>query len=400
MTLARNIARRSIATTEAQLAAAQALGGALRPGVEGEGFRARSRRRSRRPGRSISPRAITSNISPRTPAAIAVSAAPASPAQSASASALVRAELRDIDARRRRSAPRARCSRRAWRGVASSAREATLLLVARRDFGASELIVAPEAPLGGAAARVEAFARRREAGEPLSRIEGRRAFWAHEFAITPDVLDPRAGHGNAGRGGARGDGAAAARGAARARFRRRLGGDTLRAARRNGRAPRGSGSTPARPPRRSRGANVDALGFAARAEIKVGRWGDGITGAFDVIVSNPPYIRTGDIAALAREVRDYDPQLALDGGADGLDAYRALARRLRDCSRRRGGFSWRLARAGGGCRDDPAAAGLEVTAAAAGFGGVERVVCGSSPSLRAAATFESDAVQYRGFPLV
>jgi release factor glutamine methyltransferase len=49
-----------------------------------------------------------------------------------------------------------------------------------------------------------------------------------------------------------------------------------------------------------------------------------LTGSFDLIVSNPPYIRSVDIAGLAIDVREYDPLAALDGGADGLDAYRAL----------------------------------------------------------------------------
>ena len=49
-----------------------------------------------------------------------------------------------------------------------------------------------------------------------------------------------------------------------------------------------------------------------------------LSGGFDLIVSNPPYIRSADIAGLATEVRDHDPHRALDGGADGLDAYRAL----------------------------------------------------------------------------
>ena len=50
-----------------------------------------------------------------------------------------------------------------------------------------------------------------------------------------------------------------------------------------------------------------------------------LSGKFDLIVSNPPYIRSADIAGLAAEVRHHDPLLALDGGADGLDAYRAIA---------------------------------------------------------------------------
>ena len=57
-------------------------------------------------------------------------------------------------------------------------------------------------------------------------------------------------------------------------------------------------------------------------------WTDGIEGRFDVVVSNPPYIETAEIATLAPEVSDYDPMTALDGGADGLDAYRDLADRL------------------------------------------------------------------------
>lgn len=50
-----------------------------------------------------------------------------------------------------------------------------------------------------------------------------------------------------------------------------------------------------------------------------------LAGPFDIIVSNPPYVRSGDIAGLAPEVRDFDPRTALDGGTDGLDGYRALA---------------------------------------------------------------------------
>ena len=53
----------------------------------------------------------------------------------------------------------------------------------------------------------------------------------------------------------------------------------------------------------------------------------GVQGPFDLIVSNPPYVARGEIASLAPEVRDYDPALALDGGADGLDGYRAIAAR-------------------------------------------------------------------------
>jgi release factor glutamine methyltransferase len=72
-------------------------------------------------------------------------------------------------------------------------------------------------------------------------------------------------------------------------------------------------------------ANAEALGVAARASFIAAHWLDGIAGSFDLVVSNPPYIASGAIAELAPEVRLHDPKLALDGGADGLAAYRAIA---------------------------------------------------------------------------
>ncbi|HKU06925.1 MAG TPA: HemK/PrmC family methyltransferase, partial [Bradyrhizobium sp.] len=71
-------------------------------------------------------------------------------------------------------------------------------------------------------------------------------------------------------------------------------------------------------------ANAARLGLADRANFIRCDYALGLTGSFDLIVSNPPYIRSGDIASLAIEVRDHDPAKALDGGPDGLDAYRAL----------------------------------------------------------------------------
>src|SRR5262249_23054254 len=70
--------------------------------------------------------------------------------------------------------------------------------------------------------------------------------------------------------------------------------------------------------------NASRLGFAARAAFVVGNFGSPLVGEFDLVVANPPYIATGNIAALAPEVR-HDPLQALDGGSDGLDAYRAIA---------------------------------------------------------------------------
>lgn len=67
--------------------------------------------------------------------------------------------------------------------------------------------------------------------------------------------------------------------------------------------------------------NAQRHGLAARARFVETSWTDGVEGAFDLVVSNPPYIETGVIAALDPEVRDHEPHLALDGGPDGLGPY-------------------------------------------------------------------------------
>src|SRR5207244_990001 len=72
------------------------------------------------------------------------------------------------------------------------------------------------------------------------------------------------------------------------------------------------------------GDNAARLGLALRAEFTICDFNAPLPGAFDVVVSNPPYIASGDIAALPAEVR-HDPRRALDGGADGLDCYRTIA---------------------------------------------------------------------------
>ena len=82
--------------------------------------------------------------------------------------------------------------------------------------------------------------------------------------------------------------------------------------------------------------NIAAHGVAARARLHRGSWFQGIVGAFDVIVSNPPYIPTSDIVRLEPEVANYDPVLALDGGDDGLMAYRMIAADSQQYSRPEG----------------------------------------------------------------
>jgi release factor glutamine methyltransferase len=71
-------------------------------------------------------------------------------------------------------------------------------------------------------------------------------------------------------------------------------------------------------------ANAARLGLADRTRLLRTSWGQGLEPAFDLILANPPYIATADLASLEPEVAEHEPRLALDGGVDGTDAYRAL----------------------------------------------------------------------------
>jgi len=70
--------------------------------------------------------------------------------------------------------------------------------------------------------------------------------------------------------------------------------------------------------------NARKAGVADRAGFFAGSWGEAVARGFDLVLSNPPYIPRADIAGLAPEVRDWEPARALDGGADGFDAYRLM----------------------------------------------------------------------------
>ncbi len=208
-------------------------------------------------------------------------------------------------------------------GIDDPRREAGITLSAASGVAPIELIIAPQEPLGPAAARVEEFAARRMAGEPLSRIVGRREFWGIELMLSPQVLDPRPETETIVEAVLRlfrdrreeplrlldlGVGSGALLCALLSEFPR----------------ARGIGvdvSPGAADVARS---NIEACGLAGRAEIGLGDWTSGLKGPFDLIVSNPPYIATADLRGLPREVHDFDPRLALDGGFDGLGAYRTL----------------------------------------------------------------------------
>ena len=174
--------------------------------------------------------------------------------------------------------------------------------------------------------RTEAALRRALAHEPLSRIRGSREFWGFDFALSPETLDPRPETETVVE-------AVIARLTDRERPYRILdlgaGTGCLLVALLS-EYPRAEGLGIDRAFRAAVTArdNAARLGIAGRACFVVGDWATAVAGRFDAIVANPPYIASAEIAALPPEVRDFDPRLALDGGFDGLDAYRAIARDL------------------------------------------------------------------------
>jgi release factor glutamine methyltransferase len=173
--------------------------------------------------------------------------------------------------------------------------------------------------------RLESFARRRLKGEPVARILGHKEFWGLPLQLSSATLVPRPDTETVVE----------------------LALDLLRAAGTLDRPLRiadlgtGSGAIllallselPAaqgfatdisEAALQIAAANAAHAGLSGRTTFIACDYASGLPGLFDLIVSNPPYIRSADIAGLAMEVRDHDPLAALDGGADGLDAYRAL----------------------------------------------------------------------------
>lgn len=173
--------------------------------------------------------------------------------------------------------------------------------------------------------RVLAFAARRAEGEPVARITGSKGFWTLDLVLSPETLVPRPDTETV---------VAAA----------------LDRVRRDGRAGEpltvldlgtgsgaillallaelpqatGLGIDRAEGAARTARENARRHGLDDRARFAVGDWLAPVGARFDLVVSNPPYIPSAEITGLAVDVRSFDPDMALDGGADGLDAYRII----------------------------------------------------------------------------
>ncbi len=220
-------------------------------------------------------------------------------------------------------------------GLDTPQQDARFLLRGILKMDGAQLLSRSNLALGAEAAeRINEAARRRLAREPISRILGRREFYGRDFIVTPAVLDPRPDTEIVielaldlvrSRGLAEkalsiadigtGSGILITTLLAELPYARGLATDVsaeaLEVARRNAEA-HGVG---------------DRVRFVATSGLS------GCGGDFDLVISNPPYISTGEIAGLDRDVKDYDPGLALDGGDDGLHVYREIAQYISDLRR-------------------------------------------------------------------
>jgi release factor glutamine methyltransferase len=187
---------------------------------------------------------------------------------------------------------------------------------------------ARETLLPGAAARLEGAIARRLKREPVARITGCREFYGRSFVLGPDTLDPRPDTETL---------VDAALDIVRKKGWRDKPLKLLDLGTGTGcilvtllaELPHACGIGTDRSPGALAlaAANAARHGVAARASFVAADWLDAVAGRFDLILSNPPYLPQGEIAGLAVDVAAYDPRLALDGGPDGLHAYRRIAAR-------------------------------------------------------------------------
>lgn len=210
------------------------------------------------------------------------------------------------------------------------AAEARMLVCAAAGVGRLDFLRDPERRLDARSARsLEEMAARRLEREPVSRIIGRRGFWSLDLEVAPGVLDPRA------------DTETVVEAAVRLLIKRRddplriidLGtgsGAILCALLKEFPAATGVGLDASPDACAAARRNLTRCGLDSRADVIAGSWEHAVAGRFDLVASNPPYVESEVIPVLDPEVNRHDPILALDGGVDGLDAYRSIAMRLGD----------------------------------------------------------------------
>jgi release factor glutamine methyltransferase len=206
--------------------------------------------------------------------------------------------------------------------------DARLLVGAATQLDLTGLTLAAQRSLQhDEASRLAALAARRLKHEPVARILGEKEFWGLPLSLSADTLVPRADTETVVEAALE-----LVRSAGDPTEPLRIAdigtgsGAILLALLHELPTAKGVGTDISAGALRTAKANAERLGLGARASFVEGDYCDKLKGPFDLIVSNPPYVVRRDIDSLAREVRDYDPRRALDGGSDGLVAYRAMSR--------------------------------------------------------------------------
>jgi release factor glutamine methyltransferase len=211
--------------------------------------------------------------------------------------------------------------------VESPRLEARMLLAHAMGTTSDALLRDPRAPVPPeAAARFTELLRRRARHEPVAHLTGHRGFWTLDLAVSPATLIPRPDSETLIEAAL---GAFPERGVVRRVLDLGTGtGCLLLAALAEFPAAFGIGLD-LRPEAAALAArNARANGLADRAAFLAGSWAEALEGRFDLVLCNPPYIESGTLPTLDPEVARYEPATALDGGADGLDAYRAVTAAL------------------------------------------------------------------------
>ncbi|WP_448206041.1 peptide chain release factor N(5)-glutamine methyltransferase [Azospirillum sp. sgz302134] len=266
-------------------------------------------------------------------------------------------------------------------GIDTPELDARLLVEHALDLTRGDLFTKANEPVAEAdAARVMALVERRAAHEPVGRILGHREFWTLNLALNSDTLEPRPDTETVVEAVLK----AVPDPAAPLRLLDLGTGTGCILLALLAELPNATGLGVDLSPNAVAAATANAVrnGLNGRARFQAGNWGEGLDEAFDVVVSNPPYIPSADIATLAPEVREHDPRRALDGGADGLDAYRAIAAQLPGLLKPGGVTALEV---GQGQAQDVAGlladAGLAVDGIFRDLGGIDRCVMGRrSPS--------------------
>jgi release factor glutamine methyltransferase len=265
--------------------------------------------------------------------------------------------------------------------VAQARLDARLLLMAATGLGLEAVIRDPDAELSKAhAVHYAAMIARRIAHEPVSRILGWREFWSMEFEITPDTLDPRADSETL-------IGAALGLIHDRNHPLRILdigtgSGCLLLALLSELPRAQGTGFDISQSALDVAFRNAERLGFAERAnfiscDVRSAGWAAQLTGPFDIIIANPPYIENAAIAELSPEVTLFDPHMALAGGEDGLDFYRMITISVAQLLRPDGLMIFEVGAGQGNAAEMlMRQAGLSVLGRSYDLGGIARVVTG------------------------